>query len=73
MTDEQLDMAEFAYREELEAWKLVKFSWDQWTAIRQSGEVAQLTSEDDAQAYCRRQAVKALLRFAAETMGKALA
>ena len=64
MTNENLDTSAFVFRDEMEHWKIVKFRFDNVFALRETGEHVHFDSEDDAVAHVRREAARALLKYA---------
>lgn len=66
-TENNLGTAAFVFEKELEAWKLVKFAFDNVVAVRSCGRMVKHGSEEGARDAIKREAARAILDFYHET------
>ena len=71
MTSEQLGVAAFVFREEVKAWRIVKFDWNNYLAVRKDGTVVPFDSEDNASGHVEAEAARALIQFYHKQQAKA--
>lgn len=73
MTDEQFCSAGFSFTYERDQWKIIKFDWNNYKAIRSCGKVNEFTSADDADHFILGECAKNCVKYYIDTTARAMA